>query len=143
MGAAVLFQSGTRLIGGERASILSAFEPITGVIIGIAFSIITLMFLGAVVLAPVTEELLFRGLIFRGLYDRSPLAAHLVSMGLFSLIHVSGYVGMYDAKLLFFCFLQYLAPAYCLNFAYRQSGSIISPILMHMATNLVAFLAMR
>ena len=102
-----------------------------------------LMFIGAVILAPVTEELLFRGLIFRGLYDRSPLAAHLLTMVLFSLIHVSGYVGMYDAKLLFFCFLQYLAPAYCLNFAYRQSGSIISPILMHMATNLVAFLAMR
>ena len=37
VGAAVLFQSGTRLIGGERSSILSAFEPITGVIIGIAF----------------------------------------------------------------------------------------------------------
>ena len=37
VGAVVLFQSGTRLIGGERASILSAFEPITGVIIGVAF----------------------------------------------------------------------------------------------------------
>ena len=37
VGAVVLFQSGTRLIGGERASILSAVEPITGVIIGIAF----------------------------------------------------------------------------------------------------------
>ena len=102
-----------------------------------------LMFLGAVVLAPVTEELLFRGLIFRGLYGRSPLAAHLVSMGLFSLIHVSGYVGMYDAKLLFFCFLQYLPAACCLNFTYQQSGTILSPILMHMATNLVAMLATR
>ena len=37
VGAVVLFQSGTRLIGGERASILSAFEPITGVVVGIAF----------------------------------------------------------------------------------------------------------
>lgn len=37
VGAAVLFQSGTRIIGGERASILSAFEPITGVIAGILF----------------------------------------------------------------------------------------------------------
>ena len=103
----------------------------------------TLMAIGAVILAPVTEELLFRGLIFRGLYDRSPLAAHLVTMVLFSLIHISGYVGMYDVKLLFFCFLQYLAPAYCLNFAYRYSGTIIAPILMHMVTNLVALTAMR
>ena len=38
-GAMVLFQQGTCLIGGERASILSTFEPITGVVVGIlAFS---------------------------------------------------------------------------------------------------------
>ena len=102
-----------------------------------------LMILGAVVLAPVAEELLFRGLIFRGLYDRSPLVAHLLTMVLFSLVHVTGYVGVYDAKLLFFCFLQYLAPAYCLNFAYQQSGTLVAPILMHMLTNLVALSAMR
>lgn len=34
-GAVVLFQQGVFLIGGERTSILSALEPITGVIIGI------------------------------------------------------------------------------------------------------------
>lgn len=38
-GAMVLFQQGTFLIGGERASILSTFEPITGVVVGVlAFS---------------------------------------------------------------------------------------------------------
>ncbi len=36
-GAVVLFQQGALLIGGEKASILSALEPITGVMIGIAF----------------------------------------------------------------------------------------------------------
>jgi membrane protease YdiL (CAAX protease family) len=104
---------------------------------------LTLMAIGVVILAPITEELLFRGLIFRGLYDRSPLAAHLVSIAAFSSIHVSGYVGFYDAKTLVLCFLQYLPAAYCLNFAYRRSGSIIAPILMHMLTNLVAISAMR
>ena len=102
-----------------------------------------LMFIGAVILAPITEELLFRGLIFRGLYDRSSLIAHLLTMALFSLIHVTGYVGMYEWKMLFFCFIQYLPAAYCLNFAYQQSGTILSPILMHMLSNLVAFSAMR
>lgn len=33
--AMVLFQQGTFLIGGERASILSTFEPITGVVVGV------------------------------------------------------------------------------------------------------------
>jgi drug/metabolite transporter (DMT)-like permease len=34
-GAVALFQRGTFLIGGSRASILSTFEPITGVFVGI------------------------------------------------------------------------------------------------------------
>lgn len=35
VGAVLLFQQGTFLIGGERTSILSTLEPITGVVIGI------------------------------------------------------------------------------------------------------------
>ena len=34
VGAVVLFQGGTRIVGGERASILSTFEPITSVVVG-------------------------------------------------------------------------------------------------------------
>ena len=37
VGAVVLFQRGTVLIGGERASILSTFEPITSVVVGVAY----------------------------------------------------------------------------------------------------------
>ena len=33
-GAVALFQRGTFLIGGERASVLSTVEPLTGVIVG-------------------------------------------------------------------------------------------------------------
>lgn len=102
-----------------------------------------LMVIGAVVLAPVAEELLFRGLIFRGLYDRSPALAYGASMVLFSAIHVTNYIGQFDPLLLLLCFVQYLPASYCLNFAYRYSGSIVSPILMHMLTNLVALSAMR
>ena len=102
-----------------------------------------LMFIGTVLLAPVTEELLFRGLIFRGIWDRSPLLAHVVSIVFFSLIHISGYIGLYEPRLLLLCFLQYLPAAYCLNFAYRYGGSIVSPMLMHMLTNLIVLSAMR
>lgn len=34
VGAVVLFQNGTRIVGGEKASILSTFEPITSVVVG-------------------------------------------------------------------------------------------------------------
>ena len=145
---ALLAYLGSMLLSGLVAGmILRVYPDFTNVNDNAIGSIVqqnyTLMAIGSVILAPVTEELLFRGLIFRGLYDRSPLAAHVVTMVLFSLIHVSGYFGYYDIKLLFFCFLQYLAPAYCLNFAYRYSGNIIAPILMHMVTNLVSLSAMR
>ena len=36
-GSVVLFQQGTFLIGGERTSILSTFEPITSVVAGVLF----------------------------------------------------------------------------------------------------------
>ena len=36
-GAVVLFQQGTFCIGPERASILSTFEPITSVVVGVVF----------------------------------------------------------------------------------------------------------
>ena len=102
-----------------------------------------LMFIGAVILAPVTEELLFRGLIFRGLYDRSPLAAHAVTMALFSLVHITGYIGHYSPARLLLCFVQYLPASLCLNLAYRYGGTLLSPILMHLLTNLAAMSVMR
>lgn len=37
LSAVVLFQQGSLLISGEKASLLSALEPITGVPIGIVF----------------------------------------------------------------------------------------------------------
>ena len=36
VGAVVMFQKGTIMIGGERASVLSTIEPLTGVLLGIA-----------------------------------------------------------------------------------------------------------
>ena len=102
-----------------------------------------LMAVGTVLLVPIAEETLFRGLIFRGLYDRSPLAAYLVSMVSFAAVHVIGYVGIADAPILFLSFLQYLPAGYCLCFAYRRSCTIASPILIHMLVNAVAAYSMR
>ena len=37
MGAVYLFQQGAFLIGSQRAAILSTFEPITSLVVGVAF----------------------------------------------------------------------------------------------------------
>ena len=102
-----------------------------------------LMSIGTVVLVPITEELLFRGLIFRGIYNRSRFWAYAISAVVFSLPHVVGYLGMYDPLLLLLCFVQYLPAGLCLSWAYARADSIFAPVLMHMAINLIGMLAMR
>ena len=104
-------------------------------ITGIFQDDIQLMAIGTMLLVPVVEELFFRGLIFRNLHGRSHVAAYLVSMVLFSLLHVVGYIGAYSPLLLLMCFLQYLPASFCLCWCYCQTGTIITPIFMHALTN--------
>ena len=94
-----------------------------------------LIILGTVVLVPLVEELFFRGLIFRNLWSRSRIAAYLVSMALFSLLHVASYIGAYTPLHLLMCFVQYLPASFCLAWCYCQTGTIITPIVMHGLTN--------
>ena len=102
-----------------------------------------LMFIGTVILVPVAEEILFRGLLFRGLYDRSPVLAWLLSVLLFAGVHVMNYLGVYSASTIFLCFVQYLPAGICLAGAYRLSGSIFCPILIHAAVNFLGVMALR
>jgi membrane protease YdiL (CAAX protease family) len=102
-----------------------------------------IMFVGTVILAPITEEMLFRGLVFRGLYDHTPGLAWVFSVALFALIHILGYIGAYPFKTLLLCFLQYLPAGICLAAAYRLSGSLLCPILIHALVNLAAMLSLR
>ena len=102
-----------------------------------------LMTLGTVVLVPVAEECFYRGLIFRNLYDKSPVWAYALSMVLFSLAHVLGYVTLMDFGTLVLSFLQYLPAGFALAWAYRRSGSIFASILIHMSVNQIGMLLMR
>ena len=102
-----------------------------------------LMFIGTVLLAPVAEEVFHRGLVFRRIYDRSPVAAFVISTVLFSAIHIFQYLKILSPLSLLFSFLQYIPAGVCLAGAYRMSGSLISPILIHMAVNAMGMLALR
>lgn len=102
-----------------------------------------LMTVGTVLLVPVAEECFYRGLIFRNLYEKSPVLAYIASMVLFSLAHVLGYVTMTDFGTLVLYFFQYLPAAFALAWSYRKSGSVYAPILIHMTVNQIGMLAMR
>ena len=96
---------------------------------------LTLMAIGTVFLVPVAEELFYRGLMLRHLAGKSRILAYCVSMGVFALVHVVGYIGLYDPLTLALCFIQYLPAGYCLAWCYASTGTIVTPILMHMIVN--------
>jgi len=99
--------------------------------------------LATVVLVPPAEELLFRGALFGGFFQRSRIAAYVLSVVGFCLLHVFGYVGHYSWDILLLCALQYIPAGLCLAWAYRASGSIFSPMIMHSIINAIGIFAMR
>lgn len=102
-----------------------------------------LMNFATILLVPVYEEILYRGLIFQGLHEKSRVLAYTVSMLVFSSIHVMGYVGIYDFLTLLLCFVQYLPAGAALAWAYERADTIAAPILMHIAINQIGIAAMR
>ena len=107
-------------------------------IVGMLRSNYFLMLIGTVILVPLVEECLYRGLIFRNLYGKSPVAAYILSILAFAIIHIIGYIGNYSALELLMAFLQYLPAGLCLAWAYTRSGSIFAPILIHAAINYIS-----
>ena len=103
----------------------------------------TLIFIATVILAPIVEECLYRGLMFGAIYNRSKLAAYLLTSIAFAIVHVIGYVGMYNAFTLSLCLLQYLPAGLCLAWAYARNDSVWAPILMHMTINQLSIALMR
>ena len=103
----------------------------------------TLMLVGVVFLVPPAEEMLYRGLIFRGLWQSSKAAAYIVSMAAFAAIHVIGYIGSYDPARLLLCFIQYLPAGLCLAWTYTKADNIFAPVLVHAIVNAVAIGALR
>ena len=97
-----------------------------------------LMAVGTVILVPLAEECLFRGLIFRNLYGKSHVAAYLVSISAFAIIHILGYIGTYEPLELLMAFLQYLPAGLCLAWAYTKADTIFAPIFIHAIINAVS-----
>lgn len=88
-----------------------------------------------ILLAPLTEEILFRGLLFSGLRRVSRLGAYLISSLCFASIHVAGYLGTYSPLQFSLALAQYLPAGLILAFSEEKSGTIVVPIVIHMVIN--------
>ena len=81
--------------------------------------------LAIVILAPIAEELFFRGVVFNAyLRERGPRLAYIGSAALFAVIHLS---------------IVALLPIFLLGLAlawvYDRTGSLLAPIVMHAVVN--------
>lgn len=143
-GGYVFFWISTTVIGIVTAHFVPSFSNVNdAAIMQMAASDYTLTAIGTVLLAPVAEELMYRGLLFGSLHHRSPAGAFILSTIVFAAIHVVGYIGLYRPLILVLCFLQYIPAGLCLGWAYTRSGNIWAPILAHIAINQTSILTMR
>lgn len=101
------------------------------------------MFLATVLLAPICEEILYRALVFGTLHEKYPVGAYFISALIFCAIHVLSYVGVYPIGYLALALLQYLPAGLIFAWCYRKSGTIVTPIIIHMVNNLLVNLTSR
>ncbi|MBQ6160772.1 MAG: CPBP family intramembrane metalloprotease [Oscillospiraceae bacterium] len=94
----------------------------------------------ACILAPLAEELSFRGVLFCGLYPRSRILAYAVSMLAFSLLHVLSAIPYQPVSITLINLLVYLPAGYALSWIYERSGSIWSAVFLHAALNAISLL---
>ena len=140
----VAYWAASKAMDFVMSYLLPGFSNINdAAITAMAKSNYTLMLIGVVLLVPLAEEMLFRGLIFRNLWQSSKVAAYLLSVAAFSAIHVLGYIGSEDIATLIVCFLQYLPAGLCLAWTYTKADNIFAPTLVHAIVNAVAIGALR
>lgn len=89
--------------------------------------------------APVVEEVLYRGVAFGSIRTRSRGWAYVVSEALFALSHVWQYALAYQNPGLLLYAIQYIPVSLALTWAYERSGSIWTPIFFHMGYNSLSF----
>ncbi|WP_088810390.1 MULTISPECIES: CPBP family intramembrane glutamic endopeptidase [Listeria] len=91
------------------------------------------MFTAIVILAPIAEETIFRGLIMGVILRKYPKIAVIVSSLLFTFLHIPTDI---------LSFLIYFVMAFGLAFMYYKTRRLEACILLHFINNLVAFFFM-
>ncbi len=93
----------------------------------------------AIFLAPIVEEVLFRGTVFGSIRTRNRLWAYVISVVAFSLYHVWQYAAVSGNAATLLYALQYFPVSIVLAWAYERSGSLWTSIFFHMGFNALSF----
>ena len=124
----LVLQLGTSLIGELPV-------PNNDAVTGLARTDYKRMIAVAVLMAPLVEECLFRGVVFGTIRPKSRFWAYAASIALFSLYHVWQYVLVYQDPKLLLSALAYVPVSAALTFCYEQTRSIWPPVFFHMFVN--------
>ena len=96
------------------------------------------MVICSVLLAPIVEETLVRGLLFGVLRRRSRMLAYAVTIVFFAVMHVWQYLLVYDFKAVLLAALQYIPASIALGWTYEKSNTVWAPIFLHMTINAIS-----
>ena len=104
--------------------------PVSGELSGLTLLSNVFYILLTVVVAPVMEEIVFRGMILESMKKYSPLFALIFSSVLFALAHLNLYQG-----------LPVFGMSLAFGLVYLKTGSLAASIYMHFVNNLLAVVA--
>ena len=92
----------------------------------------------SVLLVPVTEELLVRGMVFAPLCRKWPWLAYLVSTLLFAGMHTLSFAMDMTFLQGLTSFLLYIPAGLVMGWIFQKTQSILGPIFLHMVLNFIA-----
>ena len=98
-----------------------------------------LLRLTIVLFAPVVEEFVYRYCIF-SFFPHSKIIASVISVALFSFMHVSHYVIIENNAQQLLAMIPYIPLGTGLCVLYAKTGNICLPILLHMTINLISII---
>ena len=96
-----------------------------------------------VVLAPIVEETLYRGMLFASLTEVSRPLAYGITILFFSMIHIVGYLTTMSALEVLLSALQYIPATIMFCIIYERTDCIWTSILLHAAANLISCTVIR
>lgn len=113
-----------------RLSVISFDSPLFGEFSSVSISVMVFYFLTIVILSPIIEEILFRGIFLRRFNKelKNLTLAILISSFLFGICHNFGGI---SGAILF---------GICVSILYIKSKNILVPIFAHFLNNLISFL---
>lgn len=136
---AVLFHAGNLLLGllwDVLDLTVARFNDAT--ILSFAATDFWLTAVMTVLIAPVVEEVLARGVLFGVIRRKSRIAAYCVSILFFCAMHVWSYIPQYGWQPVLLTAAAYLPAGIALGWCYEKSNTIWAPILLHMLINAVS-----